>query len=135
EYFRERHRSNACIVLCNLAAYSLALDRPDDARTYAREGLALARELHLADLIALAIQHLASVAMAVGDLQRAAVLAGYVDARYAALGIVRDTSEQYTYERLRSGLQAAMSAGELARAQAEGEALGEDRAIAESSLV
>jgi predicted ATPase len=135
DYFRERHRSNACIVLCNLAAYSLALGRADDARIFAREGLAVAHELRVADLVALAIQHLASVAIASGDADRAARLTGFVDARYAELGLKRDTSEQYTYERLRSDLAAALSSSDLAQRMSEGLAMSEERASAESALV
>ena len=92
-----------------------------------RAGVALERPL--------AIQHLASVALATGDARRAALLGGFVDARYAALGLIRDTSEQYTYERLRAGLQAALSADEVAQAVSEGAALSEDIAVAESALV
>lgn len=135
DYFKDRHRSNACIELCNLAAYSLALGRPDDARTFAREGLAMAHELHVADLVALAIQHLASVALSTGDASRAARLTGFVDARYEALGLKRDTSEQYTYERLRSDLDAAMSRDVLAQCMSEGAGFSEERASAESTLV
>jgi len=135
DYFRDRHRSNACIALCNLAAYSIARERPDDARTFAREGLAMAHELRLPDLVALAIQHLASVALSTGDADRAARLAGFVDARYDALGLKRDTSEQYTYERLRSGLEEALSAAHLAARTSEGAAMSEERASAESTLV
>src|SRR5450755_833134 len=96
QYFRQRHRSNACIALCNLAAYSLALDRAADARTFAREGLDIALAMRIPDLVALAVQHLASVAGMSGAPQRAASLLGFVDARYAELGLQRDTSEQMT---------------------------------------
>ena len=135
DYFKDRHRSNACIVLCNLAAYSIALGRFDDARTFARDGLAMAHELRVADLVALAIQHLASVAMSTGDADRAARLTGFVDARYGALGLKRDTSEQYTYERLRSGLAAAMGPADLTQRMSEGAAMSEERASAEATLV
>jgi predicted ATPase/class 3 adenylate cyclase len=130
EYFKDRHRSNACIVLCNLAAYSLALGRADSARAYAREGLAMAQDMRLPDLVALAIQHLASVAITAGDADRAARLCGYVDARYAALGLTRDTSEQYTYERLRAALDAASGPEAIATATVEGAAMSDDHAVA-----
>ena len=134
EYFRERHRSNACIVLCNLAAYSLALERYDEAARYAREGLTLARELRVADLVALALQHLGSVAAAAGDVTRAARLAGFADARYEELGIARDTSEEYTYRLLRAVLAAAAGPDTIAAAMAEGAAMSEERAVALAAL-
>ncbi len=132
DYFKDRHRSNACIALCNLAAYSLALERPDDTRTFAHEGLSIAIAMRLPDLIALAIQHLASVAGESGALERAARLLGYVDARYAELGLQRDTSERITFERLRTRLAESFSDADIAANLSMGAAMTEDQAVAEA---
>ncbi|HEY5095137.1 MAG TPA: adenylate/guanylate cyclase domain-containing protein [Candidatus Eremiobacteraceae bacterium] len=132
EYFRRRHPSNACIALCNLAAYSLALGRIEDARVFAREGLEIAHGLHASDLIALAIQHLASVACASGKPERAARLLGFVDSQFAKLGLQRDTSEHFTYDRLRVTLADSFSGDAMSIPMAEGGTMSEDRAFAEA---
>jgi tetratricopeptide (TPR) repeat protein len=132
EYFRGRHPSNACIALCNLAAYSLALGRIADARAFAREGLEMAHGLRASDLMGLAIQHLASVAGASGEPERAMRLLGFVDAQFASLGLQRDTSEHFTYERLRLMLAESFGGDETKILMAEGGAMSEDRAVDEA---
>ena len=134
EYFKERHQSNACIALCNLAAYSLALDLPADARAYARDGLERAIALRLPDLVALAIQHLASAAAASKAFERAARLVGFVDARYDALGLHRDTSEELTYERLQAALSEALPESAVRALSEQGAQMNEDQAVAEAQL-
>jgi predicted ATPase len=131
-YFRVRHPANACIVLCNLAAYSLALDRIDDARTFAREGLEMARGQHAPDLVSLAVQHLASVAVACGEAERAVRLLGYVDAQFAKLGVHRDTSELFTYDRLRQSLAGSFGAEQIQVLLDDGASLDEERAVEEA---
>jgi predicted ATPase/class 3 adenylate cyclase/Flp pilus assembly protein TadD len=130
EYFKDRHQSNACIALCNLAAYSLAVGRVAEARTFARNGLEMASGLHAADLVGLAVQHLASVAGASGKPERAACLLGFVDGQFAKLGLQRDTSEQFTYERLRLSLAGSFGGDEMQKVEADGAAMSSDRAIA-----
>jgi len=132
DYFRIRHPSNACIALCNLAAYSLALSRIDDARAFAREGLEMANALHASDLSGLAIQHLASVAAASAHYERAVRLLAFVDAHFATLGVQRDTSEQFTYERLRQTLADAIPGDRLQILAAAGAAMSETQAVAEA---
>ncbi len=134
EYFRTRHRSNECIALCNLAAYNLALERAADARESAREGLEIALAMRIPDLVALAIQHLASVAVVSGSPERAARLLGYVEARYAALGLHRDTSEQMTYERLRAKLAEVYSDSDVLARFASGATMTEEQAVSEALL-
>jgi hypothetical protein len=131
-YFRARHPSNACIALCNLAAYSLALSHIADARAFAREGLEAANALHASDLAALAVQHLASVASASGNYERAVRLLAFADAQFAKLGVQRDTSELFTYDRLRRALADAIPSDRLQTLIAAGAAMNESQAVAES---
>ena len=131
-YFKDRHPTNACIAMCNLAAYSLALSNVADARTFARDAVEAAGILHTSDLAALAIQHLASVAFALGNHERAVRLLAFADAQFARLGVQRDTSELFTYDRLRRALAEALPGDRLAAATAAGAALSESQAVAEA---
>jgi len=83
--------------------------------------------------VALAIQHLASVAASTGDATLAARLTGFVDARYETLGLKRDNSEEFTYRRLRADLDDALPKDTLSQRMAEGAAMSEERAAAEST--
>jgi hypothetical protein len=80
----------------------------------------------------LAIQHLASVAGASGEPERAMRLLGFVDAQFASLGLQRDTSEHFTYERLRLMLADSFGGDETKILMAEGGAMSEDRAVDEA---
>ena len=53
---------NVALALCNMAAYQVALERYDDARVSAREGLAVARDTQVAVCVAFMLQHLAAIA-------------------------------------------------------------------------
>jgi predicted ATPase/class 3 adenylate cyclase len=132
DYFKNRHRLNECIALCNLAAYYLVLERISDARDSARQGLEIALAMRVPELVALAVQHLASVAVASGAPERAASLLGYVEARYAALGLHRDTSEQMTYERLRAKLADAYTDDDLMARLAKGSTLTDEQAASDA---
>ncbi|HLJ83631.1 MAG TPA: adenylate/guanylate cyclase domain-containing protein [Candidatus Eremiobacteraceae bacterium] len=134
-YFRNRNRLNECVAHCNLAAYFLMLERISEARDSARQGFEIALAMRIPDLVALAIQHLASIAVASGAAEQAAQLLGFVEARYAALGLHRDTSEQMTYERLRAKLADIFSDDDLQARLASGAALTEERAVSEARLI
>jgi predicted ATPase/class 3 adenylate cyclase len=131
-------------LMCNIAAYLVALARYDEARMSAREGLTMARTLRYEVTVAWALQHLAAVAAlrpngdpagARTDGERAARLLGYVNARLAAL----DTQRQYTEEMEHGAVLAALREGlgeeELARLMDEGRAWREDEATTQGMLV
>ena len=118
-----------------MAAYSLALERPNEARAFAREALDAALALRAPDLIALSEQHLASVAALSGDFSRAALLLGHVDACYESIGLKRDTSELVTYERLRRDLASGLDDAALQTRLAAGAAMHDDQAVAEARRV
>jgi hypothetical protein len=125
-------------LLLNLAAYSIAVDRWDEAHAAAIEALGLAQETQRLIWRAWAMQHLAAVAILSADLAApdrlrvgdAARIVGYVDARGAALGVPREFTEQQEYERVCAALRGLLGEAETARLLAEGEALDDDGAAA-----
>jgi predicted ATPase/class 3 adenylate cyclase len=128
------------VVLSNIAAYLTALARYDEARVSAREALAAARDIEYDVGVAFLLQHLAAIGTlrpnAAGlerqDRARASRILGYVDARYASLGALREYTEQQEYERILPILRDALGADECARLGAEGSAWSEDQAVAEA---
>jgi predicted ATPase/class 3 adenylate cyclase len=130
-------------ALCNTAAYLVALERYDEARTSAREGLAVARDAQFAVHVAFTLQHLAAVAAlrpnAEAQLReehaRAAHLLGYVDAQLATLEALREYTEQQEYDKMLPTLRDALGADELAKLMREGSTWSEDQAVAEAILI
>jgi predicted ATPase len=86
------------LVRANVAAYHLVLQEIDEAKREARAALTLARSTQGEHQSSIAIQHLATVAVLEGDVDRAARLRGYVDARDGALGVKRGRTEQRAYD-------------------------------------
>jgi tetratricopeptide (TPR) repeat protein len=127
----------------NLAAYLITLERFDEARTHARDSLAIAR-LHQAEVtVAFAVQHLAALAIALqpGEegaleiLSRAARLLGFTDARLVELGAFREFTEESLAQALRAKLRDALGDEELERHLATGRGLNADSAVAEALLM
>jgi predicted ATPase/DNA-binding XRE family transcriptional regulator len=117
---REYHEShNLANVLSNAAAYSIALNRFEDARTLGREALVLAADGDSAKHVAWAAQHLAAIA-ALGPrhhdearteaLKRAARVLGFVDRRLTELEQPRDFTEKQEYDRLAGVLRRDLGA-------------------------
>ncbi|HEY4439039.1 MAG TPA: adenylate/guanylate cyclase domain-containing protein [Candidatus Elarobacter sp.] len=132
------------ITVCNMAAYLLALDRYDEARSHAREALALSRDLQAGVLLAISLQHLAAVAAlrqsedAEGmhqDRTRAARLLGYVDTCLTTLEALREYTEQQEYDKMIAALREAFGEDTLAKLMDEGRAWSEDHAVDEALLV
>jgi predicted ATPase/class 3 adenylate cyclase len=130
-------------LLCNTAAYLVALRRFDEARASAREALAAARDAQWAVGLAWTLQHLA----ALGTLQqrtdvhrpnddvRATRLLGYVDARLEMLEAPREYTERQEYDKIFQVLSDALGADECAKLMAEGSTWSEDQAVAEAMLI
>ncbi|HKE36206.1 MAG TPA: hypothetical protein VKB39_02155, partial [Candidatus Baltobacteraceae bacterium] len=116
----------------NIAAYRIALNDLTGARDAAREGLRFARQVRNEQLIAVALQHLAVLAGLGGDARRGAQLLGYMNAQYTALGVQREPTEQWGYDKLMAALREALSADEIATLGAEGAAWSEDPAVEEA---
>jgi predicted ATPase/DNA-binding CsgD family transcriptional regulator len=139
---RSRHITQA---LANAAAYSVALNRWDRARAYAREALGRAQQAQDTMSLMVALQHLAAIAVlsangdgsapvaapfsAAATLARAALLLGFVDAGALGLGVAREYTEQQEYDRVLAALRAAGPADDLAHRLAQGAALTPDEAI------
>lgn len=132
------------LVLCNIAAYLVALGRLSEAREYAWKGLNLAVERQMEVQLTWALQHLAAVAAlrdyddeerVTSDRRRAAQILGFVDARLAAL----DTPRKFTEQQERTALLAALCEGigpdELSTLLAEGATWSDQQALAQAHAI
>jgi tetratricopeptide (TPR) repeat protein len=129
------------LTLANLAAYSVALNRWEHARAYARETLSLAQDVQHATAQPSALQHLAAAAIlsATDDasmgpspsttIARAAQLIGYVDASASVLGFAREYTEQQEYDRVLAALRTSVPADDLVQLFAQGATLTLEAAI------
>lgn len=126
----------------NMAAYLIRLDRFDEARARAREGIALVREVQ-ADAKT-DLQHFAAISalrpgddpqVTAEDRRRAARLLGYVDARIAALGTPRGFTEQQERDRIVAVLHAALGDDEMTDLLELGASLDEDQAVGEALVI
>ena len=140
----QRSRNDPTIALCNIAAYLVALERYDEARSYGLEALTVTRDAQYEVFFAFALQHLAAVAAhkpgdnaehVREDRTRAARLMGYVDARIAGLDALREYTEQQEYDKIFSVLRRTFGEHELASLIRDGQALSEEQAVAEAMLV
>jgi predicted ATPase len=132
---RGKNATNIGIHHINRAAYCIALDDIIEARDSAREGLRIARQVRHEALIAIAIQHLAVLAALGGHALRGAQLLGYVDARYTALGLRREPTERWGYDKLIAALRETLSEDEIATLGAQGATWSEDLAVEEALKV
>jgi predicted ATPase/DNA-binding SARP family transcriptional activator len=123
------------IVGSNAAAYALALGRVDEARAFAGDALTLAVRIGDRRRAAWALQHLASVALARGDTERAARLFGASEERLS-LAITRDRSytERLGYDELLQTFSRTFSPEELGLLVAQGRRFSADEAAAEIVL-
>ena len=119
----------------NRAAYLIALHDLIGAHESAQKGLRLARRAQDELQLAIALQHLALLAALTGDTQRGAQLLGYVDAQYEQLGMKRQPTEQWGYQKLLIALDETLSEDEIARFKAEGAAWSEDQIDEEALYV
>lgn len=108
------NRRSVAIDLSNMAAYLVAMDCFDDARSHAVEALRVAREVKSTVLTAYILQHFAAIGalQQYGDrrkqkiaCERGAMLLGFVDDRLTALEAGREFTEQQEYDRVVRALQ------------------------------
>ncbi len=111
----------------NLAAYLIALQREEEARTLARAAVFDAREAGDGGIMACAIGTLATL-IARDDPKTAAKLIGFVDGVFSA-GYVREYTERYTYEVLMERLNQRLTESEIAELAHEGAAMSEAHAV------
>ena len=143
ESVRSFREYNAALYLAtglsNAGAYSIALARFDEARTYLHEAILLASDADFGKEFAWASQHLAAIAAlrphdhtagCLSDLRRAARAVGFVDALLAELDSPRTYTEQQEYEKILGLLRPALGA-EFEELMAEGTHWSTERALAE----
>jgi predicted ATPase/DNA-binding SARP family transcriptional activator len=125
---------NRALAHNSCAAYSLALERSDDARTSARYALAIARRIGEPMIAASAFQHVAGVAAARGDAESAVCLLGASDARRDGAP-PRLFTEHYGYQRTLIRAKHTLPAEQLDRLKAVGYAWSVDRAMEQAMLI
>jgi len=116
----------------NTAAYCVALGDLAAARKSALEALRLARQVGHEVYLAVALQHLALVAALGADSRRGAHMLGYVDAHYDQLGLKREPTEQWGYDKLLAALRVRLNEDELSRLADEGSAWSDDQVVDEA---
>lgn len=124
------------ILLVNISAYLIALERYDEAREYAREGLTMSREAELLVMFAAQLDNIAAIgakAPAQSEVRarnciRAAQLLGYLAAHGSDLAPSERREHAGTVDILRDSL----SEDDLKKYMGEGSAWNEDRAVAEA---
>lgn len=122
------------LVLSNLAAYAIAADELDSARTHSDEALTLLRSSPSGWLGAV-LEHRALLCGILGDHERAVMLVGFTDAYYVSRGQVREATERRGYERLMRLLAEVYDADELARGMSDGARLTEEQALAHAAAI
>jgi predicted ATPase len=113
----------------NCAAYSLALGDLRRAWTMAREAIEIATRREQTFNTAIALQHLAEIALVERDYETAGLLTGYTDATYVRSESTREPTERAGYERLLHALRRELSPKSLQVLFARGAALTEQAAI------
>ncbi len=122
------------LVLSNLAAYAMAADDLDEARTHLYAALELQPKSGRAWLAGV-IEARALLAALLADYERAASLAGFSDALYRARGECASTPSARGYERLMRRLAEVYSAEDIASRMEAGGRMSEKEALALASAI
>jgi tetratricopeptide (TPR) repeat protein len=124
------------VSTANLAMYAIALSRNAEAYELARESLLAARAAGNARRVTLALEALAYVSAGFGDLQRAARLIGFCDARVGTIHALRDPdlSDDIVYGEVTARLREQLGEGEWQQYLAQGRLLSEAAAVAEATV-
>ena len=116
----------------NSAAYRIALGDLVGARVSARAGLRFGRLSQDAFIVAIALQHWALVTALDGQIPSAARLLGYVETQFKKLEYIRESTEEWAFEKLVALLREHLSDAEIEKFAIEGGAWSEDRAVEEA---
>ncbi len=92
------------VFICNRAGYLLRLGDLIEAEATAREAVALASKTQRSERVLHALEHLAAALACRNDVERAALLAGFVEAGYSRSGYERETTERSSHEVLKAAL-------------------------------
>jgi predicted ATPase/class 3 adenylate cyclase len=134
-HIRAKNTETLAVGYVNSAAYRIALGDVNGAREAARQGLHWSRQAQYAFGVAIALQHLALLGALCGHAQRAAQLMGYVNAKYQELGMQRESTEKWGYDKLMDSLRKHLSDAEIEKLAAEGAAWSEDQVVEEALKV
>lgn len=130
EQAKDKHNTTLCHV--NLGVYRVAAGDIEGARSSARQALRSGREVQSRAYVGIALQHLSLIAALEDRIDAAARLAGFVDAEFKALGMEREITEAWGYDKLSAALRARLSDAEIETLASEGARWSEDRAVAEA---
>jgi predicted ATPase/class 3 adenylate cyclase len=121
------------LVVCNLAAYAMAVDDFADARDLLREALHLLKKSGARWMIT-ALEHHAVLGGLIGDHERAATLLGFTDAHYAN-NDTRQRTERHGYERLIRLLSQVYDAADLRQRMKAGARLKDEQALEHAAAI
>jgi predicted ATPase/class 3 adenylate cyclase len=117
-------KNKVAAMLHNLAGYLAAVDDLGGAAAAAREAIRIVASREPDPVyVAIPLEHLALVFALRGELARAAILEGCVQAVFERDGYNREPTECMTHERLIALIREGLSPAELAESSAEGAAL------------
>jgi predicted ATPase len=125
-----RHEAALVTASLNAAAYLIVLGDYDRAEHAARAALAHARRASFRMWTIIAVAHLATLRALAGDVRRAALLLGYVEAAYTAEGSAREPTERATFDILTRALAGRLTPADKSRIEACGAALADEDAAA-----
>lgn len=108
------------MISTNVANYLLERDRLSEAEEYAREALALHRNIGNSDYAVVCLEHLALIRALGSDYLSAARILGYTESYFEETGQVRELAEQRRYSRLREVLSQNLSPARIRALEIEG---------------
>ncbi|HME81120.1 MAG TPA: tetratricopeptide repeat protein [Candidatus Eremiobacteraceae bacterium] len=120
------------LVMCNLAAYAMAVDDLAEAREMLREALRLSRQSG-ARWMLIALEHHAVLAGLAGDHERAVTLLGFTEHRRH--DDQRQRTEQHGYERLMGLLTQIYDKDELGERMNAGARLKDEQALEHAAAI
>jgi predicted ATPase/class 3 adenylate cyclase len=116
-------------TLANLAGYLAAANEFPETLSTAREGIRLFAPTDIDQVsVAICLEHAALAFAAIGDVQRAAKLEGFVEPAFARHAFSREYTEITTHDRLMDLLREALSRDQLERFLQDGAALSPEAA-------
>jgi predicted ATPase/class 3 adenylate cyclase len=133
ETFEELNAAPLGLAICNLAAYAMAVDELEEASELLRQALTILKRSG-ARWMNTALEHHALLAVLVRDHDRAAILAGFTGAHYAA-DDTRQTTERIGYERLMRLLREVYDQADLARRMGIGARLTDEQALEHATAI
>jgi tetratricopeptide (TPR) repeat protein len=127
----------AAEAMVGIGHVALLQGRYDRAREHLREGLLLSQASEDVGTLLLALLHMAVLAMALGEVERAGILLGAEAGLCETLDIPLDPLWQGEWERTKHSVQLTLGNDGWALTQAEGRAMSQERivgyAVADSS--